>query len=156
MNFVYRNALLGPVAIFGRPWRDHCVYEAVREAKIGGRACVVIDVRPKAHEPKIGFLFGRAFIDKATLEILRIEWSEQRIGNYAVFEKRGERYGLKPCISVTSDFDIEKNGIRFPSRHVIEEAYLDSRGKKFVRSETAVVYSDFRFFTVTVEDITQK
>jgi hypothetical protein len=43
------------------------------------------------------------------------------------------------------------HGIRFPSRFSIEEAYLDSGGKKFVRSETTVVYRDFKFFTVEVE-----
>jgi len=156
MNFVYRNALLGPVAIFGSRWRDIYDYKISGDARVGDRRCLIIDVTPKTPQAIIGFLFGRAFIDKATLEIMKIEWSEQRIGNYAVFEKRGERYGLKPQISVTSEFDVEKNGIRFPSRHFIEEAYLDKKGKKFVRSETSVAYSDFRFFTVIVEDIITK
>ncbi len=33
----------------------------------------------------------------------------------------------------------------------IEEAYLNERGRKFVRSETTVEYTDFKFFTVEVE-----
>jgi len=155
-NFVYRNALLGPVAIFGRQWHDVYDYQAAGEIRLGDRQCVIIDVHPKAPEANSGFLFGRAFIDKTTLEILKIEWSEQRIGNYEVFEKRGERYGMKPHISVTSEFEVEKSGIRFPSRHFIEEAYLNKKGKKFVRSATSVASTDFRFFTVTVEETIAK
>jgi hypothetical protein len=155
-NFVYRNALLGPVAIFGRQWHDVYDYKAAGERRLGDRLCIVIDVSPKSPEANFGFLFGRAFIEKTTLEILKIEWSEQRIGNYEVFEKRGERYGMKPHISMTSEFEVEKSGIRFPSRHFIEEAYLNKKGKKFVRSETSVAYTDFRFFTVTVEETIAK
>ena len=150
-NFIYRNALLGPVAIFGRQWHGVYDYKAAGEKRLSDRLCVVIDVSPKAPDSNFGFLFGRAFIDKTTLEILRVEWSEQRIGNYEVFEKRGERYGMKPHIRLASEFDVEKNGIRFPSRHSIEEAYINKKGGKFVRSETSVAYTDFRFFTVETE-----
>jgi hypothetical protein len=153
LNFIYQNALLGPVAIFGSKWRDAYEYNISGEAKVGDRPCLVVDVSPKRAGSDIRFLFGRAFVDKNTLEILKIEWNDQRIGNFAMFERRGKRYGLRPQISVTSEFGIEKNGIRFPSRHFIEEAYLDQKGKKFIRSETSVVYRDFKFFTVSVEEI---
>ena len=70
-------------------------------------------------------------------------------------EKRGERYGMKPRIKITSEFEVEKNGIRFPTRHLIEEAYVGpatmSTPSKFVRSRITVIYKDFRFFTVSVE-----
>jgi hypothetical protein len=50
-----------------------------------------------------------------------------------------------------SGHDPPKNGIRFPSRLFVEEAYISAWGRAFVRSETAVVYRNFRFFTVEVE-----
>jgi len=58
---------------------------------------------------------------------------------------------LTPRITLTSEFAVEKNGLRFPSRLVAEEAYLNDRGRTFVRSTTAVAYKDFKFFTVEVD-----
>jgi hypothetical protein len=156
LNFIYQNALLAPVAIFGSNWRDVDEYRISGEARVEDRLCLIIEVNPKLTRPDIRFLFGRAFVDKDTLEILKIEWNEQKIGNFAMFERRGKRYGLKPHITVASEFAVEKNGIRFPSRHSIEEAYLDPKGKKFIRSQTSVVYRDFKFFTVSVEEIKVK
>jgi len=154
-NFVYKNAVLAPVGIFGDRWREAFNYKISGEATVGGRLCLIISAVPKGPQPEINFLSGRAFIDKATLDILKIEWSEQKIGNYEAFVKRGERYGMKPRISVTSEFEAEKNGIRFPTRHLIEEAYFGAAGmsspSKFVRSRTIVLYKDFKFFTVSVE-----
>jgi hypothetical protein len=154
-TFVYKNAVLAPIGIFGARWREALTYKVSGEASVGGRSCLIVDAAPKGSHPEIDFLSGRAFIDKATLDILKIEWSEQKIGNYAAFEKRGKRYGMKPRIRITSEFEIEKNGIRFPTRHLIEEAYIGqaamSTASKFVRSRTSVIYTDFRFFTVSVE-----
>lgn len=72
-NFVYRNALLGPVAIFGKRWRELYDYRLTGEAKFGDRPCVIVDVSPKAPHPDIRFLFGRAYVDESTLDILKIE-----------------------------------------------------------------------------------
>lgn len=57
----------------------------------------------------------------------------------------------EPRITLTSEFGIEKNGIRFPSRLFSEEAYVNRQGKKVKLSETSVVYRDYRFFIVDVD-----
>lgn len=154
-NFVYQNAVLAPIGIFGSRWREAFSYKISGEGKVGGRSCLIVEAVPKGPSPEIDFLSGRSFIDVTTLEILKIEWSQERIGNYEVFEKRAKRYGMKPKITVTSEFEVEKNGIRFPSRHLIEEAYFGVGGMtnsgRFVRSKTTVIYREFRFFTVSVE-----
>ena len=96
-------------------------------------------------------LFGKAWVDPATGEILKIEWDESRVGRYEIFRERGEKYKLKPRITVITEFSVAKNGLRFPTKAFYEEAYLNERGRKFVRSETTVEYADFKFFTVEVE-----
>jgi hypothetical protein len=154
-NFVYRNAVLAPLGIFGENWREAFAYRIVGEGRVGGRPCVIVEAVPERGGREIDLLSGRAFIDQTTLEILKIEWSEKRIGNYEVFEERAKRYAMRPLITVISEFEVEKNGIRFPSRHLIEESYYGAGGMersgRFVRSRTTIVYRDFKFFTVTVE-----
>jgi len=148
---VFGTALLGPVGLFGERFQPDYDFMIAGEDKIGKRNVIVIDARPKPGAPPTRNLYGKAWIDPATGDILKIEWSESRVGRFDIFERRGKLYGRTPRLIITSEFSAEKNGIRFPSRLSIEEAYLNDAGRATVRSRTEVVYRDFKFFTVEVE-----
>ena len=148
---VFGTALMGPVGLFGERFQPQYDYTIAGEDKVENRRVVVVSALPKPGAPETRNLYGAAWIDAVTADILRIEWSENRVGRYEIFEKRGELYGRTPRLVIRSEFSEEKNGIRFPSRLVVEEAYLDGKGRAVVRSETEVVYGDFKFFTVEVE-----
>ena len=145
---VFGNALLGPVNIFGERFRPDYDFTVAGEEKIGKDRVLIIDARPKPGAPPTRNLYGKAWVVPATGNILRIEWSENRVGHFGIFEERGKLFKRTPRIVIRSDFSAEKNGIRFPSRLVFEEAYLKESGKVFVRSKTEVVYKDFKFFSV--------
>jgi len=148
---VFGTALLGPVGLFGERFQPDYDFALAGEEKIGKTRVFVIDAMPKPGAPPSRNLYGKAWIDPATGNILKIEWSESRVGRFDVFEKRGELYKRKPRLVIRSEFSAEKNGIRFPSRLSVEEAYLKESGRAFVRSKTEVVYKDFKFFTVEYE-----
>jgi hypothetical protein len=148
---VYGNALLSPVGLFKESFQSHYEYKIAGREKIEGWPALIIDAVPRPDAPETRNLYGKAWVDAKTYDILKIEWSEKRIGRYEIFDKRGERYKRKPRIRLWSEFHAEKNGIRFPSSLFIEEAYLNDRGRAFIRSLTTVVYKNFRFFTVEVE-----
>jgi hypothetical protein len=151
INFVYQNALLGPIGVLGERWQPYYDYKIAGEESVDGRTVLIIDVVPKAPNPGIRFLYGKIRIDKQTKDILEIAWSQERIGNFEVFEKRGYDFNAEPQITIISEFAVVKNGIRFPSKMKVEEAYMDKSGSKFVRSVTTVTYKDFRYFTVEIE-----
>jgi hypothetical protein len=148
---VFGTALLGPVGLFGERFQPDYDFALAGEEKIGKTRVFVIDARPKPGAPPTRNLYGKAWIDPVTGDILKIEWSESRVGRFDVFEKRGQLYNRKPRLVISSEFSAEKNGIRFPSRLSVEEAYLKESGKAFIRSKTEVVYKDFKFFTVEFE-----
>jgi len=148
---VYGTALLAPVGLFGARFQDNYIYRVVGEDRAGPARLLIVEAIPKADAPPSRNLYGRAWLDPVTGDIHRIEWSESRVGNFDVFEKRGEKYKRTPRLAIRSEFSAEKNGIRFPSRLAVEEAYLNDKGKIFVRSRTEVVYRDFKFFTVEFE-----
>jgi len=150
-NFVFGTPLLGPAGLFGERFQRDYDYKITGQDKIDRRPVIVIDAQPRADAPDAKNLYGKAWVDAATADILKIEWSEKRVGRYEIFEKRGESYKLKPRITIRSEFSAEKNGIRFPSKLSIEEAYVNERGRVVVRSETTVTYKDFKFFIVEVE-----
>jgi hypothetical protein len=148
---VFGTALMGPVGLFGERFQSQYDYSISGQDKIAKRPVVVIDARPKPGAPQTRNLYGKAWIDPATADILKIEWSENRVGRHEIFDKRGEDYKRSPRLTILSEFRAEKNGIRFPSRLSIEEAYVSDKGRAFVRSKTEVIYKDFKFFTVEVE-----
>ena len=148
---VYGNALLGPVGFFGKRFQSQYDYQIAGQERIDGRPVLILEATPRAGARETRNLYGKAWVDVGTLDILKIEWSESRIGRYDIFERRGTLYERTPRLTVSSEFKAEKNGIRFPSSLSIEEAYLNNRGRATIRSLTTVVYKDFRFFTVEVE-----
>jgi hypothetical protein len=143
------TALLAPVGIFGERLQADYDFTIAGTERVGATAVLVIDAKPGA--PSSRNLYGKAWVDPATGDILKIEWSESRVGRFDVFEKRGRLYKRTPRLVIRSEFGAEKNGIRFPSRLTVEEAYLKDSGKAFVRSKTEAVYRDFRFITVDAE-----
>jgi hypothetical protein len=149
-NFVFRDVLIGPVGVLSeRSWFAY-EYRIVGEDRLENIPVVILDVVPKPGMIS-DYLYGKVWLDKSRLDILKIEWSQKRIGNFQVFDERARRYKSEPRITLVSEFKVEKNGLRFPSRFFVEEAYVDENGKKFVHSATTVIYRDFKFFTVEVE-----
>ncbi|MGZ5515766.1 MAG: hypothetical protein ACXWHD_11620, partial [Candidatus Aminicenantales bacterium] len=61
----------------------------------------------------------------------------------------GKALRAKPRITFTSDYAVEKNGLRFPSSYEVVEAYRTSRGIA-PASRTSVAYKDYKFFEVKV------
>lgn len=148
---VFANALLGPVGLFAERLKSDYVYSVAGAEKVGQVRALVIDAKPRPGAPATRNLYGKAWVDPATGDILRIEWSENRVGRFDVFERRGQLFKRTPRLVIRSEFEVEKNGLRFPTRLVVEEAYLKESGKAFVRSTTEVVYKDFKFFSVEYE-----
>jgi hypothetical protein len=147
---LYVNTMLGPVGIFRKSYQTEYDYTIVGSDKFERKPVIIVDAKPKPDAPEAKTLYGKAWIDPVTGNIMKIEYSENRIGHYEVFEARGEKYDRTPRVTQRAEFRAEKNGLRFPSKLFVEEAYLNKRGRAFVRSETTVVYKDFKFFTVEV------
>ncbi len=148
---VWGTALLGPVGLFGERFQVDYDYAVAGEEVVNGLKAVVVDAKPKPGAPPSRNLYGKAWLDPATGDVLKIEWSENRVGHFDVFAERGGLYKRTPRLNIVSEFSQEKNGLRFPTHLEVEEAYLKQSGKPFIRSKTDVVYKDFKFFTVEVE-----
>ncbi|MEN6559544.1 MAG: hypothetical protein ABFD52_02055 [Acidobacteriota bacterium] len=148
---VFGSALLGPVGLFGERVQPGFDFSIAGRDRIGSVDAVVIEAKPRPGVPAGRCLHGQAWVDPATGDILRIEWSESRAGRFDVFVRRGELFKRTPRLTFRAELGVEQNGLRFPGRLSVEEAYLKDSGKPFVRSTTEAVYKDFKFSAVTFD-----
>jgi hypothetical protein len=144
--FWHAKIVMGPLGLLSRERQAEHDYRIVGEERMAGERAAVVEAVPK---PGIAadHLYGIVWLRLKDASILKIEWNPSSIDNYAGVTETAERFRMTPRIVLTSEYGIEKNGIRFPSRYTVQETY--ARGsRRFQRSETTVVYDQYKFFTV--------
>jgi hypothetical protein len=146
--FYHQNVLFGPVNLLEEQIQPFFDYELTGEDMIAGEKAVVLKITPRLPPATLS---GKAWLRERDSAVLKVEWHEKSIREFAILEETARKYKSEPQITMTTEFGFEKNGLRFPSRHDIEEAYINKKGKKFVRSRTTISYRDYKFFTVETQ-----
>jgi hypothetical protein len=145
--FQIENVLLGPIGLLSKYMQAHHDYRIIGEEVVEGEKAVVLEAipRPTLKRPHC---YGKIWVREKDSSVLKIVWEQKSIGNYAIFEERAKKYKAEPVITSISEYGFEKNGLRFPSRDYSEEAYVNEKGRKFVRAQTSIIYRNYKFFTV--------
>ena len=168
--FRYENVLFGPATLLDDRNFERYNFAVEAEEEAGGLSAAVspllprnggtidpaavFSVRPRTEDGIKSPPFGRMWVSSADGAVLKIEWDEHTLRGYSAIEERAKEFKAEPRLTMTSEFGFEKNGIRFPSRHTIVEAYRREKEGLSVRSTTEVEYIDYKFFTVeTAVDI---
>jgi len=146
-RFIHKLVVLGPVGLFGEDAQSQLDYVVANEMEMDGEPVLVVDVRPKGTEASS--LFGKAWVRPRDGAVLKIEWEPVSMGNYAAIEAFARDMRAKPRIKFTSEYAVEKNGLRFPSSYEVVEAYRTS-SQTVTASRTSVAYKDYKFFEVKV------
>ncbi len=145
--FQYSDILMAPVQILDEKFRDFYRYRLLREDALDGVKCWVVEVSPSLSVVE-KYLGGLIWLRQDDYSILKVEWDPATYSGYDKILLRARGLEAEPRVVSVTEFGVEKNGIRFPSRDFTQEAYLGKDGKLFVRSETQVLYKDYKFFTV--------
>jgi hypothetical protein len=148
--FRYEKVLFGPIDLLSRYKQMRHDYRVIGKEMFDGKDVLILEAKPKPSLQQ-RYFSGKVWIKRDDFSILKIEWNQKAIGNYQIIEDIGKAYKADPRITLISEYNIAKKGIRFPSRYFIEEAYITKSGKKFVRTEINVLYRDYKFFTVETE-----
>jgi len=145
--FEHKYVIAGPIGLLSNFWQQRHDFRIIKEEKFSGEDTVVIEAVPKMPD-EVQHLAGRVWVRKDDFSILKIEWDQKHIKNFEKIEALAKKLNSRPHISQVSEYGFEKKGIRFPSRYNVRESYVDRRGMPFLRSETTVIYKDYKFFTV--------
>jgi len=150
LRFRFEKVIYGPVDLLKRAHQPYFKYAVVGEEPYLDEKTVIIEAVPDPSEQEYR-PFGKIWVRERDFAILKIDYDQRSIKTlYAENRDRSREKG-EPQFELTSEFGIEKNGIRFPSRLVFQEVKVDKSGKKDVRSRAEIIYRDYKFFTVTVD-----
>lgn len=150
IKYVSENLVFGPVGFLSQYWQGYFNYEILGEDSVGGTKTIIVRSSPK-EEMEENYNIGRIWIDKDNFQILKIEWEPVSIEHYEEGEIPTFLGEFKQSVIWTVDYDIEKNGVRFPSRQMVKEVFINERGYKILKRGLSCHYEDYKFFTVETE-----
>ena len=151
-RFYSKRSVFGPVGLLSKKWQDKYDYKIIKEKTIEGRKAFVIEAKPKMEiEGKPNY--GKIWIDKEDFSILKIEIEQESLAGFERLEQQIKKRKIKPLFTITHNYFIEKEGIRFPSKTVFEEKYIGRRRRRIKASKTNITYDNYRFFVVDVKVI---
>jgi hypothetical protein len=145
--------IFGPVGFLSIYWQGHFSYSLIGEDTIDGEPVSVIKADPT--EVRLdNYNIGRIWVNK-DFQVVRLEWEPASIQNYED-EMLISRLGpFKKRVVWTVDYTIEKNGVRFPSRQLIQEIFFreseNGFEQKAVKRETQFTYEAYKFFIVETD-----
>ncbi len=151
-RFQHRFIVFGPIGLLGQEQQKNYNYKILKNVNYKKEKAVIIEALPKFPKEN-NTLYGKIWIRKKDFAILKIEWEQESLGNIEILERLAEELNMEPLITFISEFGFEKNKIRFPNKYSIEERYRypPRGGNKYIRSETTVVYDNYKFFIVDTE-----
>ncbi len=149
-TFYSLKSVYGPVGLLSEKFQEQYNYKLLKEDKISRRKAYVIEAVPKKRieeNPN----FGKLWVDKVDFSVLKIEMAQESLAGFEELESKMIKSGVTPILKAIHHYGVEKNGIRFPSKTVFEEAYSGYWRGKSRQSKIIIEYYDYRFFTVDVE-----
>ena len=151
-RFHHKYIVFGPIGLLSQEEQKNYEYKILKEVTYKKDKAVILEALPK-FPGEFNALYGKIWIRKKDFAILKIEWNQESLENFEDIEKLAEELEAKPLITFISEYEFEKNKIRFPNKYSIEESYLPRFvvGEKIIWSQTTVIYDNYKFFIVETE-----
>jgi len=149
-RFYIHKPVFGPIGLLGQDSQQFYNYSLLGEESVDGREAWILEVKPKKlilGKPN----YGKVWVDKQDGSVLRMEIEAESLAGYERIWADFVSRGVTPRINVEIDFGMEKNGLRYPTRIICQEAYSDPREGLSNVSKMKVTYQKYKFFMVKTE-----
>ena len=143
--------VLIPVHFLSLEQRPFFSYQMTSTEKVSGKKAHVIEISPKLNRPD-EFQRCKVWVDENDYQILKIEVESSYAEGFKEVYEECSKYFLTPHFIFTHHYEVEKNGILFPSRSEVRIDYFGLlTSKRELKSKANITYSSYRFFTVDVD-----
>jgi hypothetical protein len=148
-RFRYKHIIMGPL-LLDEYWQEFHDYRIIGRERFKEEPCFVIEAVPKPGI-KRDHLFGKFWVSERDNRVWRMEWNQESIDNYELIEETAKALNAQPQVKLILEMGFEEKGIRFPSRYIQREEFINKRGALLIVSEATVNYKDYKFFAVETE-----
>jgi len=149
-RFHHSQLLLAPIAFFGKSNQADYDYKIIGRERHYVDDEIVIEAIPRPHAQG-NKMHRKAWINEEDYSITRIEWASDSVENMDAIEIEAEFLEAWPEIKCSVEFKHRINGIRFPNKYSLIETYYHKNRRLYNRTEIAVHYDDYRFFSVSTD-----
>lgn len=137
---------LEPIAFLGENEQKLYLFKIIGREKFMDKSTIVLKVIPKSKKDREIFK-ANIWVDEDDYIPIKIKWSQRILGDFPGIRSTANGEDIEPHFTYISEFGFLNNGFYFPSRQVIIEVYLSAdKKKRFKRSETTVIYDEYKFF----------
>jgi len=143
--------IYGPVGFLSKYWQSRFDYfEKGSEKLPGDRTAVILTAQPNEFREE-NSVYGQVWVEPELGAVLRISWDPESIDFFHPEDIPEAFGGLEKRLVWTAYYEMEKNGIYFPSRQEIREEYVSPAGETTVGDVWTVTYENYKFFIVGVD-----
>ncbi len=143
--------ILVPIQLLGREAQDSHSYTLTREETVRGTRSYVIEVKPRPGR-KSNMKKATVWVDEGNYRILKAELESDAMPGYQWIDEECSQHYLTPHFRSRHSYEVEKDGILFPSRSEIRVEYTglvypprDTKLRLHIR------YEKYHFFTVETD-----
>lgn len=141
-GFKAQYVVYGPLGFLSRGKQEYFEYEITGQDRINGKDVIIIRATPK-EELDENYYMGKIWVDENDYSILKIEWNPIYTEEY----EESVYPGIKRISSWEVLYGVEKNGVRFPSRQIIEEIFTTETGRRHTKYRATIDYENYEFST---------
>lgn len=157
-RFTALNPLLATVRILSRDRQPLFNFRIIDEDHVNGREAYVIEAIPKSGNTW-GVEYAKIWIDRSGWRVLRSEIQGVPLEGYDDVLADTTQFNIKPILLTSHKYNLEKNGVFFPSHTTIRVDYPEptswiSRATPKLKIE--MEYTKYKFFTVETDQAIKK
>jgi len=152
-RYAILQPLFAPALVLMEDKQKFYKFRIVGEERIRGRPAAVVEAVALSGAPA-GVPRAKIWVARDTYQVLQCETYGIPVEGYEFVFQEASSIGISPVGAVTTAFDVEKNGLLFPSRVSLLIEYpvnVWGVGKR-TKVETEIRYDQYRFFVVETDN----
>jgi TonB family protein len=152
-RYAILQPLFAPIVVLMEDRQKLYHFRLIGEEKILGRAAAVVEAVALLGAPG-GVPRAKIWVARDSFQILQCETFGMPVGGYEFVFQEASSIGISPIGITTTTFDVEKNGLLFPSRvsFLIEYPVNVWGIGKRTKVETDIRFDHYKFFTVETDN----
>jgi hypothetical protein len=152
-RFTALNPLMAAIQILDRERQPLFNFRLIDTGRAQGRKVYIVEAIPKSGNTW-GVEYAKIWIDQQSYQVLQSEIQGVPLEGYDDVLEDTTQFNIKPILTTTHTYELEKNGVFFPGRTTIRVDYpqpLTWFARTTPKLKIDMAYGKYKFFTVETE-----